>query len=108
MRIFFQPDGTPLTPASLSRPADRLTQPDLATTLCRLRDDGPGALYEGDLGGRIVADLRSNGGLLTRRDLADFRLREFDAGLGIDYRGDRLIGLATARFADVLDFARTG
>jgi gamma-glutamyltranspeptidase/glutathione hydrolase len=93
-RTFFHADGTPLLPATLSRDADRLVQSDLARTLRALADHGPGALYEGDIGERLVDDLQANGGLITREDLAAYAVREYRPGLAMDYRGYRLLGLS--------------
>jgi gamma-glutamyltranspeptidase / glutathione hydrolase len=93
MRAFFHDDGTPLTPASLTKAADRLVQPDLARTLRALADHGPDALYQGEIGDRIAADLQANGGLISRQDLADYRVRELSPGLQIPYRGYTLVGI---------------
>ena len=40
------------------------------------RREGLRSLYTGDLAERIVADQTANGGLITARDLAEFRVRE--------------------------------
>lgn len=93
MRTFFVDGEVPLAPGTLSRPPDRLIQPDLARTLRSLADAGPGVLYEGDLGAQLVADLQANGGIITRDDLAAYRVREL-APLRLDYRGWELLGLS--------------
>ena len=93
-RTFFMPDGTPPTPATMTRDADRLVQPDLARTLRALAADGPAALYEGDIGARLVADLQANGGLIGQDDLKAYKVREYRPGLETEYRGYRLIGLS--------------
>jgi gamma-glutamyltranspeptidase/glutathione hydrolase len=93
MRTFLHSDGNPLAPAGLSRRADRLVQPELGRTLRLLADEGAGALYEGDLGAQIVADLQANGGVLTREDFASFRLRELHTPLEASYRGHTLLGV---------------
>src|SRR6266571_1562734 len=54
---------------------------------------GPGALYDGEIGERIVADLRANGGLITLDDLTSYAVREYEP-LQIEYRGFRLLGLS--------------
>lgn len=46
---------------------------DLADTLERLGVEGAGSFYEGEIGARIVADVRANDGLLTAADLAAYR-----------------------------------
>ena len=51
---------------------DRLTQPELAATLTRLKLQGPREFYEGKTAQMIAADMRSNGGLITLRDLKEY------------------------------------
>jgi gamma-glutamyltranspeptidase/glutathione hydrolase len=94
MRTFFLEDGVPLAPATSTREADRLVQPDLARTLRALAAAGPAALYAGDVGERMVADLRTHGGCITLDDLAAYRVRE-SPPLRTDYRGYRLLGLSS-------------
>jgi gamma-glutamyltranspeptidase/glutathione hydrolase len=93
-RTFCMPDGTPPVPATMTRDADRLVQPDLARTLRALADHGPGALYEGGIGERLVADIRANGGLISQDDLATYKVREHRPGLETFYRGYQLVGLS--------------
>src|SRR3981081_4109912 len=88
------PDGMPPVPATMTRDADRLVQPDLARTLRTLADDGPAALYEGDIGARLVGGLQANGGLISQDDLATYKVREYSPGLEIDYRDYHLVGLS--------------
>lgn len=64
MRAVFFPDGTPLAEGS------PLRQLALADTLARLASEGPAALYEGELGARLVATLRAIGSPLTPDDFA--------------------------------------
>jgi gamma-glutamyltranspeptidase / glutathione hydrolase len=86
-------DGVPPVPATSNRDADRLVQPDLARTLRALAAEGPSALYAGEVGERIVADVQANGGLITRDDLASYTVRELDP-LQTSYRDLRLLGLS--------------
>jgi gamma-glutamyltranspeptidase/glutathione hydrolase len=53
---------------------DRIVQPDLAETLEALRDGGAGVLYGGELGRAVAAYVHGIGGMLTERDLADYRV----------------------------------
>ena len=53
---------------------DLLVQNDLAGTLELLRDRGARELYDGELAAAIVAHVRALGGVLTRRDLAEYRV----------------------------------
>ncbi|MCB1500910.1 MAG: gamma-glutamyltransferase [Bauldia sp.] len=81
--IFFR-DGAPL------KAGERLVQTDLATTLETISDGGPGAFYAGPIAAKIVAASNANGGILSRRDFADFTVRE-TAPLTCDYRGYDII-----------------
>lgn len=93
LRTYFHPDGTPLQPGGLGVEPDRLLQPDLARTLRALADDGPDAFYQGEIAARMVDDLQANGGILTREDLASYRVRELDPPLIATYRGYTLHGI---------------
>src|SRR5258708_30630359 len=93
-RTFAMPDGIPPVPATMTRDADRLVQPDLARTLRALADEGPAALYEGEIGARLAADMQANGGLITQDDPKACKDREYRPGLETEYRGYRLIGLS--------------
>jgi gamma-glutamyltranspeptidase / glutathione hydrolase len=53
---------------------DTLVQSDLARTLELLAESGAGALYTGDLGASIADHVLASGGLITREDLADYRV----------------------------------
>src|SRR5947209_3053253 len=86
-------DGVPPVPATSNRDADRLVQPDLARTLRALAAEGPSALYAGEVGERIVADVQANGGLITRDDLVSYTVRELEP-LQTSYRDLRLLGLS--------------
>ncbi len=93
-RMFFLPDGTPPVPATSTREGDRLVQPELVRTLRALADQGAAALYEGDVGERLVADLQANGGVISQDDLASYAVREYRPGLHTHYRGYTLLGLS--------------
>ena len=69
-KVFLRPDGKPWNAG------ERIRRPDLAATLRRIAADGPAAFYEGELAGRIAAAVRTAGGILTREDLAAYRIRE--------------------------------
>jgi len=53
---------------------EKVVMPDLAHTLETLANGGARELYRGDLGARIVDHVLENGGSLTRRDLAEYRV----------------------------------
>ena len=52
---------------------DRFRQPDLARTLARIAEQGPAGFYDGETAELIEREMASNGGLITRRDLAAYR-----------------------------------
>jgi len=56
---------------------DRLRQPELATTLKRLRDEGPDYFYTGEWGQKFVAAVRRLGGRVTADDLRSYKSRGF-------------------------------
>jgi gamma-glutamyltranspeptidase/glutathione hydrolase len=51
-------------------------QPDLATTLRILSEQGEDAFYRGEIAERIAADMAANGGLVTLDDLRRYRAEE--------------------------------
>jgi gamma-glutamyltranspeptidase/glutathione hydrolase len=63
--------------------------PDLARSYRLLADQGPGALYGGDLGKAIVEHLAGLGGFLTLDDLVAHR-SEWVQPVSVPYRGYRL------------------
>jgi gamma-glutamyltranspeptidase/glutathione hydrolase len=76
----FLPGGSP--PAA----GEWFTNPDLARSLSLVAEQGPGVLYGGELGRRIVDGLRPMGGYLTLEDLAAMEV-EWVEPLSTDYRG---------------------
>jgi gamma-glutamyltranspeptidase/glutathione hydrolase len=67
--LYCRPDGTPKVLG------DEVRNPDLAATLTRIAELGADDFYTGETAARIVADMSENGGLVTARDLAEFRTR---------------------------------
>ena len=53
---------------------EKVLMPDLAQTLEALAAGGPAELYRGELGQQVVDHVLGNGGTLTRRDLAAYRV----------------------------------
>jgi gamma-glutamyltranspeptidase/glutathione hydrolase len=56
------------------RAGERVVMDDLASTLEVLANGGARALYQGELGRELVRYLAENGGLITREDLAAYRV----------------------------------
>ena len=53
---------------------EKVLMPDLAQTLETLAEGGARELYEGELGSRVAEHVLENGGMLTRQDLAEYRV----------------------------------
>jgi gamma-glutamyltranspeptidase/glutathione hydrolase len=67
-RAIYEHDGERLSTG------DVIVMSDLAATLERLRDRGASVLYRGELARAIVSHVRANGGRITQRDLAEYRV----------------------------------
>ena len=85
----FLPGGRP--PA----PGDRLTQPELATTLEAIRRHGAGGFYRGPVADLIVAEMRRGGGLIDHADLAGYRAI-WRRPVTIRYRGHTVYSMPPA------------
>ena len=83
--IFFN-GGQPL------REGDRLLQPDLADTLRAIAERGPAAFYQGEVAEKIAAAVRAAGGVMTAKDLSDYRAIERPAVRG-SYRGYDVVSM---------------
>ena len=70
-------------------PGEILIQRDLARTFRRVVEGGTEAFYRGDLGSEIAGYVQAEGGLLSGRDLADFRV-EWEDAISTSYRGYRV------------------
>jgi gamma-glutamyltranspeptidase/glutathione hydrolase len=79
-KALFFPRGEPL------RAGDTLRNPDLARTLRAIADGGAAALYTGDVGARMVSDLRGNGNAMRTSDLARYYAAEREPVAG-SYHG---------------------
>jgi gamma-glutamyltranspeptidase/glutathione hydrolase len=53
-------------------PGTRFTQPALARTLALIATDGPDAFYHGPIADAIADEMRADGGIITREDLARY------------------------------------
>jgi gamma-glutamyltranspeptidase/glutathione hydrolase len=82
-RIFLN-DGT------FFETGDRLVQKDLAETLNRIKLNGAKGFYEGKTAELIAADMKANNGLITLKDLKNYKAREREPLRGT-YRGHEII-----------------
>lgn len=60
---------TPLTEGGI------FVQPDLARTFALIRDKGEDGFYKGETADRIEAAMKSGGGLITKEDLAGYKVK---------------------------------
>jgi gamma-glutamyltranspeptidase/glutathione hydrolase len=65
------PDYTP-DPSSPTIDSHRLVQSDLADVLKRIAKFGRAGMYRGEVADAAAEDMRANGGLITREDMADY------------------------------------
>lgn len=79
-RYIYQPDGVPL------QSGDKIKNPEMVDFLDRLVAEGDDCFYFGDIADKIDREMRHNGGLLTKDDLAAFVVKERDP-LTVPYRG---------------------
>ncbi|MCK9516382.1 MAG: gamma-glutamyltransferase [Ottowia sp.] len=82
--IFFRDDGTPL------QRGDTLVQKDLATSLRLIAQGGASAFYRGPIADKIAAEMARHGGLISKQDLADYRVVEREPIRGT-YRGYEVV-----------------
>lgn len=54
---------------------DTLVQEALATTLAKIRDSGADGFYSGSVARKILSSLRAQGGILTRNDFLNYRVK---------------------------------
>lgn len=89
---------------------DTFRQPDLAATLRRIAERGPGGFYRGETADLIVAEMERGGGLITHEDLEQYTAVWRDPVV-FDYRGYTIIsvgppssgGATMAEIANILE-----
>ena len=74
------------------REGDRMVLADLGKTLRAIATDGPDVFYKGWIADRIAGDMKANGGLITRQDLARYQAKE-RAPLRSLYRGYEIVSM---------------
>ncbi|MFP6744083.1 MAG: gamma-glutamyltransferase, partial [Alphaproteobacteria bacterium] len=79
-RLYCDTDGVPL------RAGEFVRNPDLANSLRRIAEGGADVFYTGDMADQIDADMKANGGLLSKQDLSDHETVH-NAPLWGEYRG---------------------
>ena len=71
---------------------DKLVLSDLGKTLRAIADDGADAFYKGPIADLIAADMKANGGLISKEDLAAYRAKERAPVKGT-YRGYEIVSM---------------
>jgi gamma-glutamyltranspeptidase/glutathione hydrolase len=94
-KTFFKPDGSFYTINEL------FVQKDLTNTLRQIAKKGADEFYTGKLADQMVADFRQNGGILTKKDLQDYKpaIREVLKG---NYRGYEIMTMGPPSSGTVL------
>ena len=68
---------------------ERWVQADLARLIRRLCDDGPAAMYQGEIPRQIVRQVHDHGGILAEEDFTNYKAAVVEANT-IKYRGYEL------------------
>ncbi len=68
----------------------KIVQHDLANTLKQIAEFGNAGFYENDLAGKMVKDVRKNGGIWTIKDLATYTIKQRAPNVTV-YKGMSLI-----------------
>jgi gamma-glutamyltranspeptidase/glutathione hydrolase len=84
LKQFTKPGGSPLAPG------DTLKQGDLAKSLELIADTGPDAFYRGPIADCVAEEMRSSGGIVSRKDLEQYGVRSREPVRGT-YRGYEII-----------------
>jgi gamma-glutamyltranspeptidase / glutathione hydrolase len=71
---------------------DRIVLADLAKTLRAIASGGADAFYKGPIADLIAADMKANGGLITKKDLESYRAKERKPLEGT-YRGFEIVSM---------------
>ncbi len=85
-KYFLKPDGTAYKAGEL------FIQSDLAETLKRISAEGPKGFYEGKTAELIEADMKANGGLITREDLKKYTVKWREPSTAT-YRGYKIVSM---------------
>lgn len=85
-RVYLSPDGKAPEVGTLLR------QPELASSLRQIAEEGPEAFYAGPIAGKIAKEMQAHGGLITEADLAAYSVVEREPVRGT-YRGHEVLSM---------------
>ena len=85
LRSVFMPGGK--LPSGDSTTPANLCQPNLGDVLEGIGKHGPSAFYSGDVARALASDIQANGGILSEKDLAEYKPFVWEDGLEFAYRG---------------------
>ncbi len=71
------------------RPGETFKQPLMAKTLERIASNGPDEFYKGKTADLLVAQMQRDGGLISKQDLADYRVK-WREPMRVDWQGNSL------------------
>jgi len=71
------------------RPGEVFKQPLMAKTLERIAANGPDEFYKGQTADLLVAQMQRDGGLISKQDLADYRVK-WREPMRVDWQGNSL------------------
>lgn len=86
-KYFFKKDG------STYKEGEVLVQKDLAKTLRLIAKQGPDAFYKGAIADLIAKDMAKNGGIITKKDLAAYKVVWRKPIIG-SYRGYEIVSMS--------------
>ena len=90
---FGEPARVYLRDGKAPKPGDRLRLADLAGALRAIMEQGPDGFYKGEIAERIERAMQANGGLVRKKDLADYRA-VVRAPITTTYRGHEVVSIS--------------
>jgi len=85
-KVYFKADGQTYGTEDLFK------QPNLARTLQAIARYGAKTFYEGRIADKLVADFRANGGILTRQDLTNYKVK-IRTPIKTQFQGYEIVGM---------------
>src|SRR4026208_226928 len=82
-------------PGGPPQPASPFRQPELGATLEAIRDSGAAGFYRGRVAELLLAEMRRGGGIISLKDLADYRAIWRDP-IEVSYRGYTIYSMPPA------------